>query len=319
MEMYQRKIKGKKQITSSSKLAVEVPVSLTPSPPSLPTAPIHPIHLNSNIPAANLSHKQIGIELVKQQQTLQALHEKVQQVAQQQAAAQAEQQAAVQALLARNVINKSNTPIAPIDGGLLESLLPTNDDENNNKQNNKSNDKKTNNNKPSNGVQSAPNNNNEKGNNTNENKQNQKSLPPIPPIPPPLQLQTSINSVVTGAVAAAIMNSAPNANINTNIATTNTNIKQTGSNIGFNNNNINVNVAVNNNSNSHNNNAAMYYSHAPQQIPVQQLQQLQGVPMTTHIGYPPFYAPSPDQFQELPQQQYYNTNYSHHQIQRHHY
>ncbi len=45
-------------------------LSLTPSPPSLPTAAIHPLtHLNINTPnGAALSHQQIGIELVKQQQ-----------------------------------------------------------------------------------------------------------------------------------------------------------------------------------------------------------------------------------------------------------
>ncbi len=203
-----------------------------------------------------LSHQQIGLELVKQQQTLQALHEKVQQ--------EAQQQAAVQALLARNVINKSQTPIAPIDGGVLESLLPTNDDENKQKPNEKNgnkNDTKTGNETNS---KSAPNNNEKQG----ENNDKPKSLPQIPPTPhPPLQLQTSINSVVTGAVAASIMTSALNTNINANIA--DTNIKQQAPNIGFNNNNINVNLAVNNNNNTNGtNNNQMYYSHhQPQQIP----------------------------------------------------
>eukprot|EP01083_Nonionella_stella_P015247 42660_1 len=228
-------------------------LSLTPSPPSLPTAAIHPLtHLNINTPnGAALSHQQIGIELVKQQQTLAALHEKVQQVAQQQAAQQAEQQAAVQALLARNVINKSNTPIAPIDGGLLESLLPTNDDTKTNDKNttsdknsiksdgNINNPSKSANNKAS-LPRSAPNNNDKTNSATSTTSDkpstNTKTLPPIPPIPPPLQLQTSINSVVTGAVAAA-MYSAPNTKQTPNSAH--------APNFGFNHNNINVNVALN--------------------------------------------------------------------------
>eukprot|EP01084_Bolivina_argentea_P022046 40941_1 len=143
-----------------------------------------------------LSHQQIGIELAKQQQIgieLAALHEKVQHFVQQQAQ-QVEQQAAVHV----DVINKSNT-----------SIPPTNHDTNNNdntansikSDGNINNPTKSANNKSS-LPQSAPNNNDKT--NTTSNSSDK------PSIPPPLQLQTSINNVVTGAVAAA-MYSPPNA------------------------------------------------------------------------------------------------------------
>eukprot|EP01083_Nonionella_stella_P149415 474543_1 len=51
-----------KNYQNNNKLAVEVPVSLTPSPPSLPTAAIHPFtHLNINTSnGVTLPHQQAG-------------------------------------------------------------------------------------------------------------------------------------------------------------------------------------------------------------------------------------------------------------------
>eukprot|EP01083_Nonionella_stella_P028406 78222_1 len=189
---------------SAGGLNVEVPPSLTPSPPTIPIN-------GTGIGLDALSQKQVQMQLAKQQQTLQVLHAKVQEVAQQQAAQHAEQQATVAALLSRGVANKSATPVAPIDGGLLESLLPT-DDTIAEPQTSKSvvNIQQNAMGEVASITNSVPTNKGNKGNKTTQpssvpnKKLHGKNLPPIPPIPPPLQLQTSINSVVTGAVAAAM-------------------------------------------------------------------------------------------------------------------
>eukprot|EP01084_Bolivina_argentea_P022051 40953_1 len=241
-----------------------------------------------------LSHQQIGIELAKQQQIgieLAALHEKVQHFVQQQAQ-QVEQQAAVHV----DVINKSNT-----------SIPPTNHDTNNNdntansikSDGNINNPTKSANNKSS-LPQSAPNNNDKT--NTTSNSSDK------PSIPPPLQLQTSINNVVTGAVAAA-MYSPPNAKQTVNNAN--------ATNFGFNHNNINVNTSCAQQAHTYAQQAHTYaqqahtYAYPPnyQQLPHHNHHQIQGgtliQPLQPHFEYT---QPNPPRTANTSNYQQLNTN-----------
>merc|ERR1740116_566490 len=171
-----------KQTLNPEVLNVDVPVSLTPSPSSL---------------AMNAAQNNQD-NMTKKRQDMETLSLKIQQLST--GRSNAQQQANISALMQRggdlnnnnnsSNQNKAQTPMASLDGLMLQSLLPN--DEFVELQKLKKDDATTTTTskltlKPS---SSQPN--------------DGKTSAPIPPIPPPLQLQTSINSVVNGAVDAAM-------------------------------------------------------------------------------------------------------------------
>eukprot|EP01084_Bolivina_argentea_P299653 516530_1 len=113
----QQQHQQQQQLMNKNKaLNIDAPPSLTPSPPQL------------SINADKLSHQQLAAQLAAQQQTVQMLQAKLQQASQQQAEQTAQQNIAVQ-ILQRSIANRSATPVAPLDGNMLEALLPTTNDE----------------------------------------------------------------------------------------------------------------------------------------------------------------------------------------------
>merc|ERR1712176_205684 len=169
-----------KQTLNPEVLNVDVPVSLTPSPSSL---------------AMNAAQNNQD-NTAKNRQDMETLSLKIQQLST--GRSNAQQQANISALMQRggdlnnnssSNQNKAQTPMASLDGLMLQSLLPN--DEFVELQKLKKDDATTTTSKLTlKSSSSQPN--------------DGKTSAPIPPIPPPLQLQTSINSVVNGAVDAAM-------------------------------------------------------------------------------------------------------------------
>jgi len=200
------------QQMNATELNVEMPVSLTPSPPVLP------------INHQNFTASSLHLQVVKQQETIDELHAKMaaMNASRTPEVANTDSNAAVTALIHRSLLNKSATPVATIDGDMLESLLPTDDvDETSNTKNSNqsasksgsgllSKDKKLSKHlmqddcKDIEEESASDRHHRAKPSKPPLKKTTSKNVPPIPPIPPPLQLQTSINSVVNGAVAAAM-------------------------------------------------------------------------------------------------------------------
>ena len=219
------------QVPGPDGIGVHQPIgagNIRQAPEITPITPSPPLPLTMD-PIAQHQHAQLA--LAKQQETLALLQSKVHQVH----TAQEQQNAAAQMLLSRQLNNKSATPVPPIGGDLLQSLLPTDDtvtdthnkikpglplpplpvpstittskdhmlqDENKEMADDEPEEelsgfRSKSKDNPKTSSSSVP-------NTTKKPSESAKNLPPIPPIPPPLQLQTSINSVVTGAVAAAV-------------------------------------------------------------------------------------------------------------------